>query len=182
MKLKEKSLAYLVLLGPFFLSLILMMYNLSFISKLALMDNFSLNLYAVGCVFLVYLALIITFYKKGLLKNYIHLKSKFRYLGMIGFSIFLIGSSALLVLSIRMNLNYWLRDQEVEKIEITVEGKHTGNGRVTDHYISIKCPQGNFSYKVSESADNEKFIIGESYTVEVNKGFYDGYYLLQKLN
>lgn len=80
-----------------------------------------------------------------------------------------------------MNLNFWLRSDKVEKLELVVVGKNISYGKATDYYIIFDSRAGRFHNKVS-SSNYDFFAIGQSFQASVKRGFYDGYYLAKPLH
>lgn len=80
-----------------------------------------------------------------------------------------------------MNLNFWLRSDKVEKLELVVAGKNISYGKATDYYIIFDSRAGRFHNKVS-SSNYDFFTIGQSFQASVKRGFYDGYYLAKPLH
>ena len=89
-------------------------------------------------------------------------------------------SSVLIVMGLKMNLNYWWRSDTVEEIEITVDNKSVSQSRGTDYYIEFSSKNGGFINKVTHETF-DKFIIGESFIVSVYQGYYEGLYLTEEI-
>ena len=81
----------------------------------------------------------------------------------------------------KINANYWFRSREIEKLEITAEKKEISTGRATDYYIHFSSNGAKYSSKVSRKSYNA-CRVGQTYVVLVNKGFFDGYFLTEKID
>lgn len=79
-----------------------------------------------------------------------------------------------------MNLNYWLKSNTVEKIELIVIDKSVSHGKATDYYVIFNSQNGKLHNKVSPT-NFDTFSIGETFQASVNKGFFQGYFLTEPL-
>lgn len=177
---KEIILMVLVVI-PFFASIVFVISYLIYISELCLSPSFSVNFTIVFVIAMVHLSIIYLFSRKMKvdigLTNINTLKKIVQLFLII---VFFIVSSFLLEVSLKMNLNYLFRNDSIENIEIIVVNKHISHGRATDYYVDFKSNERKFSYKVRKK-DYNNYKIGEVFNVEVNRGYFEGYFLLEKL-
>ena len=109
-------------------------------------------------------------------------KSKFKKaLSIFGFVLMTFLSSILLEMGFRMNLNYWLKDNAVEQMELLVIDKYISKGKTTAYYIVFDSNCGRLKNKVGPKK-YAAFSIGEQYKASVNHGFLEGYFLTKPLS
>ena len=99
---------------------------------------------------------------------------------ILGFVIMTFLSSILLEMGLRKNLNYWLKDKAVEKMELRVIDKYISKGKTTAYYIVFDSNCGRLKNKVSQKK-YAVFSKGEQFTASVNNGFFEGYFLTKPL-
>jgi hypothetical protein len=90
-------------------------------------------------------------------------------------------SSILLEMGFRMILNYWLKDNAVEQMELMVIDKYISKGKTTAYYIVFDSNCGRLKNKVGPKK-YAAFSIGEQYKASVNHGFLEGYFLTKPLH
>lgn len=166
---------------PFSTAVLLLITGLITLNDISLLPPFSINFNAVFIFSLVHLAVIVLLkkWKKtdiGLIK--LTLLKKVTVIFLLIVILFL--SNLLLVISLKMNFNYWLRSNSVEKIEISVENKYISHGRGTDYYVEFGSEKGKLTCKVSRR-NYDSFNIGDSFEASVNRGYFEGYFLTEKL-
>jgi hypothetical protein len=165
---------------PFLIAVILLLIGLFTLDDISLDPPFSINIYAVIGFSCIHLSTILIL--KRLNKIEIHypksrLKTLFSIFGQI---IILFISNFLLVLGLKMNLNYWLKSNTEKKIELIVIDKNVSHGKSTDYYIIFNSKNGKLNNKVRRR-NFDSFSIGETFNASVNEGFIEGYFLTKPL-
>jgi hypothetical protein len=149
--------------------------------NISLLSPYNINFSIVIITFLSFSAIVAFIAKwKNIDMGFAKLKTTKRVLLLILVSILFFVSSFLIVMSLKMNLNYWWRSDLIEEIEITVDDKNVSHGRGTDYYIEFSSIKGDYSNKVSHKTF-DKFEIGESFKVSVTRGYFEGYYLTEEI-
>jgi hypothetical protein len=178
-----KNRVALLFVVPFLVSIILLIVYLGLISKFSLSPPFNVNITAILIISIIHFSSVMFFIKRS--KISFSLSSKFKQfrsiIPVVLIFLFSIVSSLLLVMSLKMNLNYWLRNDSIENIKIYVTNKYISKGRGTDYYIEFDFENSKLKYMVGKG-NYEKFKIGDSFDVEVQKGYFEGYFLIKKLN
>ncbi|WP_027418956.1 hypothetical protein [Crocinitomix catalasitica] len=175
----HQTLLQIFIVLPFLVSVILLITALKTQNNISLLPPFNINFSIVIITFLSFSAIVVFLAKwKNIDMGLAKLKTIKRVLLLVLVSILFFLSSLLIVMSLKMNLNYWLKSDVIEKIEITVDDKNVSYGRGTDYYIVFSSINGDFSNKVSRKTF-DKFKPGESFNVSVNQGYFEGYYLIQ---
>jgi hypothetical protein len=165
---------------PFLTAVIFLLIGLFSLDDIYLDPPFSMNVIAVLSFSCIHLSIILIL--KWLNKIEIHFpKSRLNKLVSIFASlVFLFLSNFLLVMGLKMNLNYWLKSNTVENIELIVLDKNVSHGKATDYYIIFNSEKGKLHNKVSPK-NFDSFSIGEIFQASVNEGFFQGYFLTQPL-
>jgi hypothetical protein len=172
-----------IVLFPSFLGIILLISFLFFFSDLELSRGLNLNGIKALCLVSIIVAFVmnlVLFRLVGKKEFLIQISEDIRYPKISHFIVSFLVSS-ILTLGLKTNLNYFLREGAVQQFEITIIDKYIKTGRVTDYYVKFLLLDEDFSYKIGEKSFKNSFEIGKTYTVEVKKGFFDGYFLLEPL-
>lgn len=154
--------------------------NLSTISEISLLPSFGLNIWAILIVSIVHFTTIL-FVTKNDYANQVFTKRWGKWITTIMIYGFCFASSLLVVMSFKMNFNYYLRSDSTEDLNIIVVNKRISHGRATDYYIDFQSNEGKLSYKTNKSDYVNRFKIGEKYVVVVSRGFFEGFFLEEKL-
>lgn len=165
---------------PFLTAIIFLLVGLFSLDNISLNPPFSIDVIAGLSFFCIHLSIILIL--KRLDKIEIHFpKSRLKKLGSIfAYLVILVISNFLLVMGLKMNLNYWLKSNSVEKIELIVIDKSVSHGKATDYYVIFNSQNGKLHNKVSPT-NFDTFSIGETFQASVNKGFFQGYFLTEPL-
>ena len=177
---RRQYLFALVAVLPFLVAVLLSLIGLYTLDDIALDVPFHVNVF--GVVFLLFFQIGIILVLYGLDKIDLNLpKSKLkRVLSVFGYLLLFIMSSFLLVITLKMNVNYWLRSDKAEKLELIVVDKNISRGKSTDYYIIFESKKGKFQHKIS-SNNYKLYRVGESFKAGVKSGYFDGYYLSEPL-
>ncbi|MCB0478798.1 MAG: hypothetical protein KDC84_11565 [Crocinitomicaceae bacterium] len=170
----------IAIITPTVLCISLLIYNLSEVSEISLLPQFESNVVATIFIAIIYFALLafLTIKSKAIDRNkFSQIKAIFIWLWLFLLSITM---GFLITISFKWNINYWFRSNTVEEIEITIIDKRISQGRGTYYYIEFESLDETYDYKVPKS-DYSKFTIGKSYTVSVQKGYFEGWFLQDKL-
>lgn len=167
----------IVAVFPMTTGVILLIHALYSFTDIFLEPPFSLSINAVFASSCLHLTLIIKWKKIALIGPELSLFKKIIVLLLLIILFFLM--HIVFIVGLKMNLNYWLRSNVIEKIEISVQNKRISRGWATDHYIYFYSPIGKLSNKVRRKNYNS-FKIEETYVAYVNKGYFGGYFLTEK--
>jgi amino acid transporter len=177
----SQILLQIIIILPFLASLILLIIEMETQKNISLLPPFNINFSIVLITFLSFSSIVSFIAKwKNIDLGFKKLKTIKRILLLTIVAILFFASSFLIVLSLKTNLNYWCKSDLIEKIEITVDDKRITCGRGTDYYIEFSSIYGVFSNNVSHKTF-DKFKIGESFSVMVTQGYFEGYYLTQEI-
>lgn len=178
---KRQKISAIIIALPFTCAVTLLIIGLFTLDDIYLDKSFSVNFTAITTLAITHIISIIIL--KRLDKIDIDLPiSKFKKaFSIIGLVLLTFIFSFLLEMGLRMNLNYWLKGNTVEKIEMIVIDKNISHGKATDYYIVFNSNYGRLKNKVRRRK-YESFSIGEKYKASVNKGFFEGYFLTEPLN
>ncbi len=178
---KRQNFSAVIITLPFLVAIFFLIIGLFTLDDIFLEKGFSLNFKAIVTLSLIHLSLILILKKLG--KIEIDLPKIFwkKIVAFIGYTLLLFLSNLLLEMGLRMNLNYWLKKDTVEKIELIVIDKNVSHGKATDYYIIFNSNKGKLKNKVRRKRF-EVFSIGEIYQAKVNEGYFDGYFLTEPMN
>lgn len=178
---KGQGLYTIVGVFPFLSAIILLLIGLFTLDDVALDPPFTVNGYAVLGLAGLQLGTILMLKRLGKIEIQFPNKPKWkRPVSIFAHFFMLLLMNFLLTIGLRMNLNYWLKGESIEKIELVVIDKDVSYGKATDYYIRFDSPRGKLNHKVSPK-NFDSFIIGESYLAFVNEGLFDGYYLIKSI-
>ncbi len=178
---KRQKISGIIITLPFLIAVVLLIIGLFTLDNIYLERQFSISFIAIAILsflHLIFILILIKFDKieiempKPILKK---IFSIFIYL----FLLFL--SSLLLEMGLKMNLNNWLKNGNELKIELMVIEKNISRGKSTDYYVIFNSSNGILKNKVKRKKF-EAFSIGEKYQANVNKGYFDGYFLTEPMN
>ena len=171
----------IIMTMPFLCAVILMIIGLFTLDDIYLQKSFTINFIAVAILMLVHISAIFVLKKFGKLEVELPkslLKKAFSILGLL---LLLFFSNLLLEMGLRMNLNNWLKNDNVEKIELLVIDKYVSHGKATDYYIVFNSSNGKLKNKVGRKKF-KAFSIGEVYQASVNEDYFDGYFLTEPMS
>lgn len=178
---KRQKFTGIIITIPFLCAVTLLIISLFTLNDKYLAGDFSISFIAILIFILVDICaiLILQRFKKIDLElpNSI-LKKAFSILGIfVFFSI----SSLLLEMGLRMNLNKWLKNDNIENIELIVTDKYTSSGKATRYYVIFNSSNGKLKNRVGRKR-YEAFSVGEIYQASVNEGYFDGYFLTEPMS
>ena len=178
---KRQTFSAIIITLPFVCAVIFLIIGLFTLDDISLEKGFSINFITNATLALFHIISIIILIRLD--KIDIDLpKSLFKKaFSVFGLFILILLSNFLLEMGLRMNLNYWLKSNSVEKIELKVIDKNVSHGKATDYYIIFNSSHGELKNKVRRKKF-ESFSIGEKYKASVNKGFFEGYFLTEPMN
>jgi hypothetical protein len=178
---KRQKFSAIIITLPFLSAVIFLIIGLFTLDDIFLEKGFSINLKAITTLAFFHIVSIIILIRidkididlpKSLLK---------KAFSVLGLFILIFLSNFLLEMGLRMNLNYWLKSNNVESIELIVIDKNISHGKATDYYIIFNSSYGKLKNKVRRK-NFESFSIGEKYKASVNEGFFEGYFLIEPMN
>jgi hypothetical protein len=180
---KKQIFSAIILTLPFLSAIILLIVGLLTMDDIFLNKNFSLNFKAITILAFLHIVSIIVLKRYNKIVIDIHLpKSTLKkVITVFVLLILVILSNFLLEMGLHMNLNYWLKSDKVERINLKVIDKNISQGKATDYYVIFNSEYGTLNNKVKRK-NFESFSIGEKYKASVNKGFFEGYFLTEPLN
>ncbi len=177
---KGQNLFTLIATLPFLVAVIFLLVGLFTSDDISLEAPFRFNFFAVSVFLFVHLGIIFILAKYRKIEfSFPHTVTK-KILTIFAHLFIFAISNFLLVMALKMNFNSWLRSSKVEMLELTVVDKNISHGKATDYYIIFDSKEGRFHNKVSPK-NYHNFKIGESFKASVNRGFFDGYYLVHPL-
>lgn len=177
---KRQNLFIIIGTLPFLTAIIFSLIGLFSLDDISLDPPFSIDISAIVGFSCIHLCCILIL--KRLNKIEIHFpKSRLKKIfSIIVQLILLVLSNFLLVIGLKMNLNYWLKSDTVKKIELIVIDKNVSHGKTTDYYIIFNSQNGKFHNKVRRK-NFDSISIGETFQASVNEGFFQGYFLTEPL-
>jgi hypothetical protein len=167
-----------IIVLPFLIAIPLLLIGLFSLVDNSIQPPFNPNFSTVVIISILHLLVLIGFRMRKKVQITNVLNKKKRILGLIFLPLFIFCSSFLLTMGLKMNLNYWLKSDVKEEIFVTVKNKRISTGRSTDHYIDFDTPDGKMNHKVSKRNYN-KYKIGESIKIDVQEGYFEGYFLVK---
>lgn len=178
---KRQKQSGIIITIPFLLAVTLLIIGLFSLDDKYLEKSFSINFIAIAIFMLVHISVILIlkrFDKIDIELPKTLLKKVFSILGLL---VLCFLSNLLLEMGLRMNLNNWLKNDSIEKIELVVIDKYVSHGKSTDYYVIFNSSNGKLKNKVRRRIYND-FSIGEKYQASVNEGYFDGYFLTEPMN
>lgn len=169
------------MVAPFLTAVLFLLIGLSSLDNISLDAPFRFNVAAVLVLSLFHVCVLIILKILGKIELHFPVTMFKKIVFFFAYLLLMILSNFLLIMALRMNLNFWLRSDKVEKLELVVVGKNISHGRATDYYIIFDSGAGRLHNKVS-SSNYDLFTIGQSFQASVKRGFYDGYYLAKPLH
>ena len=166
---------------PFLFAVVLLLAGLVTLNDISLMPSFTIDINVVIVFSVLHLSvvfLLIKWKKISIDLSGFSLVKKMLGISLLLFMLFVM--NILLVSGLKMNLNYWLRGKSIEHIELFVMDKYVSYGKGTDYYVQFDSSVGQLSSKVSRSS-YKSIQVGSNYNVSVNKGYFEGYFLTEKL-
>lgn len=178
---RRQKVSVIILTLPFLCAVTLLIIGLLTLDEIYLDKGFSVNFTAITLLSITHIISIIILIRLDKIEIDLPISKFKKAFSIIGLVILTFLFSLLLEMGLRMNLNYWLKDNTVEKIELIVIDKNISHGKATDYYIIFDSNYGRLKNKVRRRK-YESFSIGEKYKATVNKGFFEGYFLTEPFN
>ena len=168
---RRQKISGIILTLPFLCAVILLIIGLFSLDDIYLEKGFSVNFTAITLLSITYIGLIVILIRLNKIEIDLPISKFKKAFSIIGLVILTFIFSFLLEMGLRMNLNYWLKGNTAEKIELIVIEKNISYGKATDYYIVFNSNYGRLKNKVRRRKF-EAFSIGEKYKATVNKGFF----------
>lgn len=178
---RRQKISAIILALPFHCAVALLIIGLFTLDDIYLEKGLSVSFTTITALAITHIVLIIILKRLDKIELGLPISNFKKTLSIIVYVLLLFLFCFLLEMGLRMNLNYWLKGNSVEKIELQVIDKNISHGKATDYYIVFNSNYGTLKNKVS-GRNYESFSIGEKYKASVNKGFFDGYFLTEPLN
>ena len=178
---RRQKVSAIIITLPFLCAVTLLIIGLFTLDDIYLDKGFSINLTVITTLAITHIVSIIILIRLDKIEIDLPISKFKKSFSIIGLVILTFLFSFLLEIGLRMNLNYWLKGNTIEKIELIVIDKNISHGKATDYYIVFNSNNGRLKNKVRRSK-YESFSIGEKYKATVNKGFFEGYFLTEPLN
>lgn len=178
---RRQKVSGIILTLPFLCAVTLLIIGLFTLDDIYLDKGFSVSFTAITLLSITHIVSIIILIRLDKIEIDLPISKFKKAFSIIGLVIMTFLFSVLLEMGLRMNLNYWLKGNTVEKIELIVIDKNISRGKATDYYIVFNSNYGRLKNKVRRRK-YESFSIGEKYKASVNKGFFQGYFLTEPLN
>lgn len=178
---KRQKFSGIIITIPFLSAVTLLIIGLFTLDDKYLQNNFNISFIAVAIFMIVHISTI--FILKRFDKIDIELPKPLlkKVFSIFGLLVLFFLSNLLLEMGLRMNLNNWLKKDNVEKIELIVIDKKVSRGKATDYYIIFNSSNGKLKNKVG-GKKYRAFSIGEKYQASVKEGYFDGYFLIEPMN
>ncbi len=173
---KRQRIHTLVIVFPFISAITLLIIGLFTLDDTHLEGGFRISFEAVATLLLVHAITIILLARFDKFEFNLPKTLTKKILSALLLFIMIFISSLLLEMGLRMNLNNWLKNKNVEKIKLTVVDKYVSRGKHNDYYVVFNSGNEELKNRVGRS-NFERFSIGEEYEASVNKGYFDGYFL-----
>ena len=178
---RRQKISAIIITLPFLCAVTLLIIGLFTLDDIYLEKGFSVNFTAITTLAITHIVSIIILKRLDKIDIDLPISNFKKTFSIIGYVILIFLFSFLLEMGLRMNLNYWLKGNTVEKIELIVIDKNISHGKATDYYIVFNSNYGRLKNKVRRRK-YESFTIGEKYKALVNKGFFEGFFLTEPLN
>jgi hypothetical protein len=177
---KGQSLFTLIGVLPFTVALLFALIGLFTLDDISLDPPFRFNSVAVIIFSLVHLSIILILNRLQKIEFSFPKRRFNKLVSIFAHLILVLISNFVLVITLKMNFNSWLKSNKVEKLELIVVDKNISLGKATDYYIIFDSSEGKFHNKVSQK-NYHNFRTGESFQASVKRGYFDGYYLSEPL-
>jgi hypothetical protein len=178
---RRQKVSVIIITLPFLCAVTLLIIGLFTLDDIYLDKGFSVNFTAITLLSITHIVSIIILIRLDKIDIDLPISKLKKAFSIIGLLIMSFLFSLLLEMGLRMNLNYWLKGNTLEKIELIVIDKYISQGKATDYYIIFNSNSGSLKNKVKRRK-YESFSIGEKYKASVNNGFFEGYFLTEPLN
>jgi hypothetical protein len=178
---RRQKVSGIILTLPFICAVTLLIIGLFTLDDIYLDKGFSVNFTVITLLSITHIVSVIILIRLDKIDLDLPISKIKKAFSIIGLVIMTFLFSLLLEMGLRMNLNYWLKGNTVEKIELIVIDKNISYGKATDYYIVFNSNYGRLKNKVGRRKYNS-FSIGEKYKASVNKGFFEGYFLTEPMN
>ncbi|MFD2907411.1 hypothetical protein ACFSX9_01555 [Flavobacterium ardleyense] len=178
---RRQKVSGIILTLPFLCAVTLLIIGLFSLDDIYLDKGFSVNFTAITLLSTTHIVSIIILVRLDKIDIDLPVSKFKKAFSIIGFVIMTFIFSFLLDMGLRMNLNYWLKSNTVEKIELIVIDKNISYGKATDYYIVFNSNYGRLKNKIGRRKYGS-FSIGETYKASVNSGFFEGFFLTEPMN
>lgn len=178
---KTQKISAIIITLPFLCAIIFLIIGLFTLDNIFLEEKFSINFIAIATLSFIHLSSILILNKFNKTEIDIPKSLMKKIFSIFGYVLLLFLSNLLLEMGLRMNLNYWLKSDNVESIDLIVIDKYVSRGKATDYYVIFNSSNGKLKNKVKRKKF-EDFSIGEKYHANVNEGYFDGYFLTEPMN
>ena len=178
---RRQKVSGIILVLPFLCAVTLLLIGLFTLDDIYLEEGFSVNFTAIAILAITHIVSVIILIRLDKIDLDLPISKFKKAFSIFGLVILTFLFSFLLEMGLRMNFNYWLKSNTVEKIELIVIDKNISYGKATDYYIVFNSNYGRLKNKVKRRK-YESFSIGEKYKASVNKGFVEGLFLTEPMN
>lgn len=165
---------------PFSTGVVFSLIGLFSLDDIYLEPPFSIDVFCVIVFSCIHLSVILILKRLGKIEIQFSKPRIKKLFQVFGYIILLVISNFLLVMGLKMNLNYWLKVNTVKKLELIVVDKNVSHGKSTDYYIIFNSQNGKLHNKVHRK-NFDSFSVGETFQASVNEGFFQGYFLTEPL-
>lgn len=177
---KRQDLFVIIVILPFLTAVIFLLIGLFTLDDISLDPPFRIDVITVVGFSFIQLSIILILKRLDKIEVYLHKSRLNKLVSVFAYLLLIIISNFLLVMGLKMNLNYWLKDNIVKKIELIVIDKNISHGKTTNYNIIFNSQNGKLNNKVAPK-NFESFSIGETFQASVNEGFFQGYFLTEPL-
>lgn len=177
---RKQKISGIITTLPFLFGILFLIIGLFTLEDIYLQKTFSLSISAIIIFSLIHLTYVLVLNKLNLI--YLEFpNTKLKKVFIIFLSLFMIFlSNLLLVMGLKMNLNYWLKKKTIKNIELIVADKNISHGKASDYYIIFNSNGEKLKNKVKRKNFNS-FAIGETYKASVKEGYFEGYFLTEPM-
>lgn len=177
---RRQKVSGIILALPFICAVTLSLIGLFTLDDIYLEEGFSVNYTGIVILAITHIVSVIILIRLDKIDLDLPISKFKRAFSIFGLVLLTFFFSFLLEIGLRMNFNYWLKGNAVEKMELIVIDKNISHGKSTGYYIVFNSSYGRLKNKVRRRKF-ESFSIGEKYKASVNKGFIEGYFLTEPL-
>lgn len=178
---KRQNFFGIIITIPFLCAVTLLIIGLFTLDDKYLEKGFNINFIAIAIFMVIHISTILILERFDKIKIELPKSLLKKVFSIFVLLLLIFLSNLLLEMGLRMNLNNWLKNDNVEKIELIVIDKYVSHGKATDYYIIFNSSKGKLKNKV-RGKKYEAFSIGEIYQASVKDGYFDGYFLTEPLN
>ncbi|MFT5602660.1 MAG: putative membrane protein [Flavobacteriales bacterium] len=182
MKYTKQQILINVIAGvPFIIGTILLIYGMVTLKNISMMPAFNLNwslIFVIGILHIFLIFFLLKWKNIDMGHNQMSRKKNATVITCLIIGAFC--SSTVLVMSIKMNINYWMKSNTTSEINVIIENKRISSGRSTTYYIDL-ISEGNEYYLEVSKSSFRYYDKGDSYLVKVNKGYFEGCFLTKKI-